>query len=120
MIDGVDLVPFLTGKTQGRPHDALFWRSGHYRTLLAGDWKLQVSEQPKKIWLFDLKHDPTERANLAESDAGRAERAAAQLAAVNAQQRKPLWPSLIEAPIAIDHPLGVPDSPDDEYVYWAN
>jgi hypothetical protein len=32
----------------------------------------------------------------------------------------PAWPSLIEGPIAIDHPLGVADSPDDEYVYWDN
>ncbi len=33
-LDGVDLVPFLTGKTTGKPHDLLFWemteRSGLY------------------------------------------------------------------------------------------
>jgi len=28
--------------------------------------------------------------------------------------------TLIEDPIAIDYPLGVPDSPSDEYVDWAN
>jgi hypothetical protein len=33
---------------------------------------------------------------------------------------EPAWPSLIDGPIAIDHPLGVPDSPQDEYVSWAN
>ena len=45
-IDGVDLVPLARGAKAGRPHDALFWRSGHYRTVLADDWKLQVSERP--------------------------------------------------------------------------
>jgi len=33
---------------------------------------------------------------------------------------KPLWPALIQAPIAIDHPLGQPIKPEDEYVYWSN
>ncbi len=27
---------------------------------------------------------------------------------------------VIEGPIAIDHPLGVPESPNDEYVFWDN
>ena len=120
VMDGVNLIPFLTGQKQGRPHDSLFWRSGPYQTLLAGDWKLQVSENPKKTWLFNLGHDPTERLNLAESDAGRLNEMLIQLAAVNAQQSKPLWPSLLEAPVVIDHPLDVPDSPGDEYIYWSN
>ncbi|HME72146.1 MAG TPA: sulfatase-like hydrolase/transferase [Myxococcota bacterium] len=29
-IDGVNLIPFLRGEASGRPHDTLFWRSGHY------------------------------------------------------------------------------------------
>jgi hypothetical protein len=32
----------------------------------------------------------------------------------------PAWPSLIEGPIAVDHPLDVPDRADDEWVQWAN
>ena len=120
VMDGVNLIPFLTGQAQGRPHASLFWRSGPYQTLLAGDWKLQVSDNPRKNWLFNLKDDPTERRNLAASDAHRLNELLAQLAAVNAQQSQPLWPSLLEASLAIDHPLGVPESPDDEYVYWSN
>ena len=57
-IDGVDLVKLARGEAQGRPHGAIFWRSGHYRTVLADDWKLQVSERPAKTWLFDLAADP--------------------------------------------------------------
>ena len=37
-----------------RPH------SGSYKTLLDGEWKLQVAERPRKMWPFDLKADPFE------------------------------------------------------------
>jgi hypothetical protein len=79
-MDGINLIPFVTGKMQGHPHDALFWRSGPYQTLLAGDWKLQVSDNPKRNWLFNLKDDPTEQRNLVDRDADRLNAQLAQLA----------------------------------------
>ena len=47
-LDGVNLMPFITGEAQGTPHQTMFWRSGGYKVLLAGDWKLQVSANPDK------------------------------------------------------------------------
>jgi arylsulfatase A-like enzyme len=120
VIDGADLVPFATGAKAGRPHDALFWRSGHYRVVRAGDWKLQLSQRPQKSWLFDLGSDPTERNNLAEAQPARVAELTALLDAHDATQAQPLWPSLLEAAVRIDPPLNAPTSPDDEYVYWAN
>jgi arylsulfatase A-like enzyme len=120
VIDGADLVPFAGGSRTGRPHDTLFWRSGHYRVVRAGDWKLQLSERPKRVWLFDLASDPTERTNLAEREPARVAELTARLDAHDAEQSPPLWPSLLEAAIRIDPPLGVEPRPDDEYVYWAN
>jgi arylsulfatase A-like enzyme len=77
-LDGVDLVPFLTGKRQGAPHEALFWRS---RTMSdnygmrQGRWKFVHStegsdrpgprQQPARDLLFDLAADPGERHDLA-------------------------------------------------------
>jgi len=119
VIDGVDLVPFASGRAAGRPHQALFWRSGHYRGVRAGDWKLQLSE-PKQAWLFDLASDPTERTNRADTEPARVAELTALLDAHDATQSKPLWPSLLEGAIRIDPPLNAPESPDDEYVYWAN
>jgi arylsulfatase A-like enzyme len=116
----VDLVPFASGARTGRPHDALFWRSGHYRVVRAGDWKLQLSERPKQAWLFDLASDPTEHVNLAEREPARVAELTALLDAHDATQSPPLWPSLLEAAVRIDPPLGVEPRPDDEYVYWAN
>jgi arylsulfatase A-like enzyme len=120
VIDGADLVPFATGAKAGRPHETLFWRSGHYRVVRAGDWKLQLSERPKKAWLFDLANDPTERNNRADAEPARVAELTALLDAHDATQSPPLWPSLLEGVIRIDPPLGAPVRPDDEYVYWAN
>jgi hypothetical protein len=44
----------------------------------------------------------------------------AALATIDAEQAKPRWPALLEAPVRIDHPLGFPNQPGDEYIYWAN
>jgi arylsulfatase A-like enzyme len=120
VIDGVDLVPFVTGAAAGRPHDALYWRSGHYRVVRAGDWKLQLAERPKQAWLFDLANDPTESTNRADAEPARVAELTALLDAHDAGQSPPLWPSLLEGPIRIDPPLNAPTTPDDEYVYWAN
>jgi len=120
VIDGVDVIPFVRGEASGEPHKSLYWRSGDYRTLIAGGYKLQVAGRPDKTWLFDLNADPTEQNNLAEAQPERVAELKAELMARDAEMAKPLWPSLIEGPFYIDHPLGVPDKPGDEYVYWSN
>jgi arylsulfatase A-like enzyme len=120
VIDGVDLVPFATGARAGRPHDTLFWRSGHYRVVRAGDWKLQLTERPKRAWLFDLAKDPTEQKNLAESEPAKLAELTALLDTHDAAQSKPLWPSLLEGVVRIDPPLNAPHRDPDEYVYWPN
>ena len=119
-IDGVNLVPFVRGEAAGPPHQSLFWRSGGYRTMIAGGWKLQVSERPKKDWLFHLADDPTEHVDLAATNPDKVRELKAVLASYEAEMLKPAWPSLIEAAIDVDHPLGVPERPSDEYVYWEN
>ncbi len=119
-IDGVDLVRLARGEAQGRPHGAIFWRSGHYRTILADDWKLQVSERPKKTWLFDLTADPTERNDLSAARPDKVAELGAILAEHERQMVLPSWPALIEGPIAIDHTLAEPLKDGDAYVQWAN
>jgi arylsulfatase A-like enzyme len=61
--DGVNLLPFLTGKARGTPHDALYWRFGGMMAVRRGDWKLvKTREGP----LVDV--DPSVLRDL--SDAG--------------------------------------------------
>lgn len=120
VIDGVDLVPFVTGRKAGRPHKSLFFRSGNYRVLLSGDWKLQVDDTQKKIWLFDMAKDPTEKKNVADAEPARLAALQAELTRINTEQVKPLWPSVLEGSIYIDSPVGTPGYGKGEYIYWAN
>ena len=118
--DGVNLMPFIVGKAQTAPHQSLFWRSGHYKTLLAGDWKLQVSAVPNVIRLYNLKDDPLEKTNLAETQGDKLAEIRALLDQVDGEQAKPLWPSLVEFPYTVDRPMDTPAVKGEEYVYWPN
>ena len=119
-IDGVDLVPHVTGEAEGPPHDRLFWRTGGYQVVLADGYKLQTSDPPGKTWLFHLASDPTEQYNLAHAEPERVAALRQLLDEHNAQQAEPLWPSAVQNPINIDKTLLEPDAPDDEFIYWFN
>jgi arylsulfatase A-like enzyme len=64
-LDGVNLLPYLSGGASGPPHQRLFWRYGPQGALRQGDWKLyQRGTNPPQ--LFDLSTDLGEQHNLAE------------------------------------------------------
>ncbi len=92
-------------------------RAQGYHTLGFGKWHLG---EPKQDWLFHLDQDPSEHVNLAAKSPDKVRELKAVLAAHEAEMVQPAWPPLIEAAIDIDHPLGVPRRPSDEYVYWEN
>ncbi len=118
-IDGVNLLPFLDGSAPtAQPHEALFWRSGYYQAVRAGDWKLQVSDNPKKAWLFDLGADPTEQVNLAEEHPEKLAELRALLAEHNAKQAAPLYPAAGQVPVLVDKTLEEGGTAEDEYIYW--
>ncbi|MDH4386580.1 MAG: sulfatase-like hydrolase/transferase [Caulobacter sp.] len=116
-VDGVDLVALSQGQGAERP---LFFRSGHYRTVIAGNWKLQHSERPKAAWLFNLAVDPTEQTNLATREPAKLAELTALLDGQDRRAGKPLWPALVEAPFFIDQPLGKGRKQTGDYVMWAN
>jgi arylsulfatase A-like enzyme len=116
-VDGVDLIGLTQGRGADRP---LFFRSGHYRVVIWKDWKLQLSERPKKTWLFNLAADPTERNNLAASDPKKVAELTALLDEQDRKAGKPLWPAMVEAPFFIDKPLTKDMDGSGEYVMWAN
>jgi arylsulfatase A-like enzyme len=95
-LDGVDLLPFLTGEAAGEPHDALYWRFGPQKAVRKGQWKLvdwrDFAARRNSGWqLFDLEKDPGEKADLA---ASRPQLAAELRAAWDGWDRRnvaPLW-----------------------------
>ncbi len=65
-LDGVNLVPFLTGKDTARPHQTLFWKNGTSWAVRDGDLKLAVGDtRTESPELFDLSADIGEARNLA-------------------------------------------------------
>jgi uncharacterized sulfatase len=120
-IDGQNLLPLLASDAPGpAPPRALFFQSGPYRMVRAGDWKLQESHKPKQAWLFDLSLDPTEQNNLAAARPDKVKELSALLDAHQKGARAPLYPYLVQGPVAIDQTLATPHKDGADYIYWPN
>ena len=120
VIDGVDLLPYARQERDGDPHQALFWRSGHYQVVQSQGWKLQRTARPERVWLFDMNDDPTEQRELSAAQPGKVAELLALLNEHNANQMEPMWPSRGELPVLIDKTLAEPQDSTDEYVYVPN
>ncbi|HEX6963702.1 MAG TPA: sulfatase-like hydrolase/transferase [Lacipirellula sp.] len=66
-LDGVNLLPYLTGENEGAPHESLFWRFGKHWAVRHGDWKL-VAANPDglKTKLYNLAEDVGETNDLSD------------------------------------------------------
>ena len=57
-LDGVNLLPYLTGSKSGLPHEYLFWRSGPNAAVRKGPWKLLLGKGLTR--LYNVAKDPSE------------------------------------------------------------
>tara|TARA_R110002049_G_scaffold285698_4_gene467168 strand:+ start:369800 stop:371602 length:1803 start_codon:yes stop_codon:yes gene_type:complete len=71
-LDGVNLIPFLTGEIRSAPHDALMWRWVSQAAIREGKWKLLRGGD--REYLYDLNADIEEKHNLASTHPDVAER----------------------------------------------
>ncbi len=77
-LDGIDLLPRLTGKTKALPERDLYWKFWNQAAIRRGDWKyMQLSDG--REWLFNLAEDMSESHNLLSQHPERAERLRAAL-----------------------------------------
>ncbi|MGI9344790.1 MAG: sulfatase-like hydrolase/transferase [Gammaproteobacteria bacterium] len=120
LIDGVNLLPYVTQHKPGMPHETLIWREGDYQAIMSGGWKMQRSTHPSRIRLFHLEQDPFEQFDLSASHGTQIAALSQVLDAHNEQQAEPLWPSRIAIPIWIDKTLADQPSLEDDYIYWPN
>ena len=61
-LDGVNLVPFLTGESAGEPHARLYWRWIAQSAVRQGKWK--YLRGGRREYLFDVVEDPEEQHDL--------------------------------------------------------
>jgi arylsulfatase A-like enzyme len=90
-LDGVNLLPWLTGERADRPHETLYWRMRPQWAVRDGDMKL-LHTRGGETMLFDLAKDPGEKADLAKQRPEVAKRLAEKFEAWNAQLMEPRWP----------------------------
>lgn len=100
-LDGVSLLPLLTGKSQKAPHEALYWRFGDQWAIREGDWKFvragkpatngRVPSTPEEGALYQLSNDPTETRDLSADFPEVRARLKEKWDSWNSQQVAPLW-----------------------------
>ncbi|GLR70359.1 sulfatase family protein [Agaribacter marinus] len=71
LLDGVNLVPYLTGLESGTPHHALYWRleeADHIYAIRTPDAKYMRQPLPGVgRSFFDMKNDPEEQNNIVDT-----------------------------------------------------
>jgi arylsulfatase A-like enzyme len=102
-LDGVNLLPFVSGEKKGTAHEALYWRFGQQMAVRIGDYKLvrydsnadtrtgkrdQPIAGPK---LYNLADDIGETKDLYEAMPDKAKELQVKWDAWNATLMKPLW-----------------------------
>jgi arylsulfatase A-like enzyme len=97
-LDGVDLMPFLSGNEKGVPHDALFWRFGKQMAVRQGDWKLLRYDRGAEgqsglsdAKLYNLKDDIGEATDLSGKHPDKVKELQAAWDAWDKSNVAPLW-----------------------------
>ena len=98
--DGTDLLPFLTGKLSGAPHEMLCWRNGDNRAIRQGNWKMFWNDN--SVWLFDLAGDLGERSNVAREKADIVKQLKQAYGDWEKANASPAWPARPGRTIKID------------------
>ena len=90
-IDGVSLLPYLSGEKSGNPHEALFWRKMDTRAIRSGSYKLIITRGVDSV-LYNMDQDVEEMHDLLSSEPEKARELMEQLSEWGAGllQRSPL------------------------------
>lgn len=92
-LDGVNLLPYLTGERRHAPHDTLYWRviAGQGYAVRHGRYKLIKAAALDRVQLFDLATDPRETRDLSREKPAIAASLQRLYEGWNAELATPLW-----------------------------
>ena len=93
-LDGVDLLPFLTGKKTGAPHQQLFWHKLWFSAMRDNNWKL-IYVKDYGYALYNLAHDREEKQNVAAQHTQRVESMKNQMNIWKSMMEQPRWDEAI-------------------------
>lgn len=86
-LDGVNLMPYLTGAIKSPPHETLYWRWVSQAAIREGQWKLLTGGE--RAYLFDLDKDPEEKNNIIQKHPQKAEQLTQKLKAWGSELQPP-------------------------------
>ena len=66
-IDGIDLLPYLTGQNSGSPHEYLYWKNPDKDIDVVRDERYKYIRIKDDEFIFDLKNDVSEEINIISS-----------------------------------------------------
>jgi arylsulfatase A-like enzyme len=88
-LDGISLLPLLSGSAKELPSRNLYWRVGSRHAIRKGDWKIL---RDNNDWqLYNLAQDVGEANNLASSEPTLVKELSSVWDRWNAEQVNPLW-----------------------------
>jgi arylsulfatase A-like enzyme len=95
-LDGVNLLPLVTGQTNALPRDTLYWRTWGrtfgQSAVRRGDWKLHINNTNALVQLFHLNPDGTgEYEDLATNNPAKLLELMAAFSQWEAKTLEPLW-----------------------------
>jgi arylsulfatase A-like enzyme len=109
-IDGISILPLLTGQAQTNRHEFLYWEfheRGFQQAARSGDWKVVRPQADEPLELYDLKTDLGEQTNVATNHPAVVARLEAYLK--TARTDSPQWP--IKKPAKANTGAGKTNSP---------
>ena len=89
-LDGVNLIPFLNGKNNFRPHKTLYWKNDAQAAIRDGDWKL-IRMPDRPALLFNIAKDPYEKKDLAKRYPKKVEKLYKKLFTWETTLKRSLW-----------------------------
>ena len=90
-LEGVNLLPYVTGENKAVPHETLYWRFHAKRAIRWGDWKLVVESAGDKPELYNLAKDVGETNNLSAEMPDKMKELEAAWQVWNAGNQAPQW-----------------------------
>ncbi|AUS05484.1 sulfatase-like hydrolase/transferase [Pseudotamlana carrageenivorans] len=89
-VDGVNLIPFVQGKNDERPHETLFWKKETRAAFREGDWKLiRFADRPAELYF--VPEDTSELNNLASKYPSRVKDMYKKLYEWELTLERPMW-----------------------------
>lgn len=89
-VDGVNLIPFISGEEAGKPHETLFWKKESRAAIRHNDYKLiRFPDRPAE--LYNIKNDISELENIAAEEPELVKNLFKKLFAWELELERPLW-----------------------------